>query len=80
MDDPYKKSFSERECVKCAFPDGIIIRPDGVHELDPCVYETIEIHRNVTVEILRCKNCGNTEILWFRQENTEDEWVGDENG
>ena len=43
------------------------------------VYETIEIHRNVTVEILRCKNCGNTEILWFRQENTEDEWVGDEN-
>ena len=60
--------------------DGIIIRPDGVHELDPCEYETIEIHRNVTVEILRCKNCGNTEILWSRQKNTEDEYVGDENG
>ena len=79
MDDPYKKSLLERECVKCAFPDGIIIRPDGVHALDPCVYETIEIHRNVTVEILRCKNCGNTEIIWFCQKNTEDEFVCDEN-
>lgn len=79
MDDTYKKSILEGECVKCAFPYGIIIRPDGVHELDPCVYETIEIHRNVTVEILRCKNCGNTEILWSRQKNTEDELVCDEN-
>lgn len=60
---------------KCNFPGGITIKPDGVNELDPCEYELIEKYRNVTVEILRCKKCGHVEILWFRQENTEE---GDE--
>lgn len=60
---------------KCSFPGGITIKPDGVNELDPCEYELIEKYRNVTVEILRCKKCGHVEILWFRQENTEE---GDE--
>lgn len=56
---------------KCEFPDGIEIRPDGVNLLDPCVYETIEYYRNVDIEIVRCKNCGYTEIWWHRNENTE---------
>lgn len=61
---------------KCNF-GGVCIKPDGVNELDPCIYETIEKHRNVTVEVIRCKNCGHIEVLWERQENTED---GDESG
>ncbi len=56
---------------KCEFPDGIEIRPDGVNLLDPCVYETIEYYTNVDIEIVRCKNCGNVEVWWHRNENTE---------
>ncbi len=64
--------------AKCSFPDGIVIKPDGIHELDPCVYETIETHRNVTVKVLRCKNCGHVEVSWYTQENTESEVGGGE--
>ncbi len=66
---------------KCSFPEGIEIRPDGVNPLDPCVYETLEVHKNVTVEICRCKKCGHIEVSWYRQEDTEDvevEGVGDD--
>lgn len=55
---------------KCSFPDGIAIKPDGVSELDPCIYEEIERYANVTVSINRCKKCGNIELLWLRQNNT----------
>ena len=57
---------------KCQFPDGIVIKPDGKNELDPCVYETVSVLRNVTVEILKCKRCGHMEIAWRRQEDTEE--------
>lgn len=60
---------------KCVFSGGISIKPDGVNDLDPCEYELTEKYRNVTVEVLRCKKCGHVEILWHRQENTEE---GDE--
>lgn len=53
---------------KCRFPEGIVIKPDGVNELDPCIYETVEVHHNVTVEVMRCKNCGHIEITWHRDE------------
>lgn len=56
---------------KCNFGD-VTIKPDGVNDLDPCVYELMEKHRNVTVEVLRCPKCGHIEILWHRQEDTED--------
>lgn len=56
---------------KCQFPDGMSIKPDGVNELDPCVYETIEYYTNVDIEVVRCKNCGNVEVWWHRNENTE---------
>lgn len=56
---------------RCSFGD-VSIKPDGINEIDPCLYETVETHRNVTVEILRCKKCGHVEVLWKRQENTED--------
>lgn len=58
--------------MKCSYGVGVSIKPDGVNELDPCSYEILEAHRNVTVEILRCKKCGHIEILWHRQEDTED--------
>lgn len=51
---------------------GVSFRPDGVHELDPCVYETMEVHRNVTVVVSRCLRCGKVDIGWLRQPDTED--------
>ena len=57
---------------KCAFPNGTMIKPDGIHELDPCFYQTKEIYANVTIEIMRCKVCGTEKIVWHRQENTEE--------
>lgn len=56
---------------KCEHPGGIIIKPDGVNELDPCVYEDIEKYKNVTVIVSRCIYCGHIEISWVRQEDTE---------
>jgi hypothetical protein len=56
---------------KCKFSDGIVIKPDGVHELDPCEYQEVERYANVTVSIRRCKKCDNIDIAWFRQEDTE---------
>ena len=57
---------------KCEFPNDMIIKPDGINELDPCIYEVIEKYANVTIEVLRCKNCGHIEISWHRQEDTEE--------
>ena len=62
---------------RCKMPDGITIKPDGEHELDPCTYVLKEIHRNVTVEILQCKECGHIPIGWYPQEDTEDEYLGE---
>lgn len=44
----------------------ISVKPDGVHELDPCVYEEVETVKNATVHVLRCKKCGHVEIEWER--------------
>ena len=56
---------------KCKHSGGIIIKPDGANELDPCVYEDIEKYKNVTVTVSRCIYCGHIEISWVRQEDTE---------
>ena len=53
---------------KCKFPDGVTIKPDGVNELDPCVYECeLEVH-GVTVRVLKCVKCGHYELEWEREE------------
>ena len=57
--------------AKCQHPNGIVIKPDGIHELDPCVYEDTEMYTNVTVIVSKCKVCGNVDIRWMRQEDTE---------
>ena len=63
---------------KCHFPDGIIIKPDGENELDPCTYETVKVLTNCIIEICRCKRCGNESVSWRRtnetQELTEEDW------
>ena len=59
---------------KCILSDGnteITIRPDGRHELDPCLYQEIETYENVTVHILRCVRCGHIEVEWERQAEEE---------
>ena len=44
---------------KCELPEGIVIKPDGINELDPCVYRTKEVYANVIVEICECVKCGH---------------------
>ena len=56
---------------KCSFGD-IVVKPDGINELDPCIYEDIEMYTNVTIIISRCKKCGHVEISWMRQDDTEE--------
>ena len=67
-----EKELAESKSGKCSFEE-ITIKPDGINELDPCHYELLEKHGNVTIEVLRCKKCGHIEILWHRQEDTTDE-------
>lgn len=57
---------------KCSLPNGMTIKPDGIHELDPCIYQEIEKYANVTISIRKCKNCGNIDIVWYRQDDTEE--------
>lgn len=58
------------EAHRCQFPGGVILKPDGVNELDPCIYENVERYANVTVTVSRCKVCGHVSIGWERQEDT----------
>lgn len=55
----------------CTF-EGVVIKPDGVHELSPHDFVLEEKLKNVTIEILRCRKCGAFSIGWYRQEDTEE--------
>jgi NMD protein affecting ribosome stability and mRNA decay len=59
-------------------PDGLVIKPDGVNELDPCLYQTEQVFTNCTVEVSRCKKCGAYNISWYRtpwtKEVPEEQW------
>ena len=52
-------------------PEGLDIKPDGMHSLDPCVYQDKQVFRNVTVTISQCVRCGHVSIFWTRQHDTE---------
>lgn len=62
----------EQTCERCSFLSGMKMSLDGVHEVDPCVYEDVEIHTNATVIVSRCKNCGGYSVSWHRTNETED--------
>lgn len=57
---------------KCTLPKGLVIKPDGVHELAPGLFETEQVLTNCTVEVLRCKHCGEYELSWYRTATTEE--------
>lgn len=59
------------EHKRCSWGDGITIKPDGEHELDPCVYRDVQEIKNVTIVVSRCIRCGHTVIGWKPQLNTE---------
>lgn len=50
--------------------NGIVFKPDGIHELSGHAFVKEQTAKNVTVEILRCKICGKVSIGWRRQHNT----------
>lgn len=52
--------------------EGITIKPDGIHELSPHRFVLEKRLKNVTIEILRCKECGEVSIGWYRQDDTEE--------
>lgn len=57
------------ERPRCKLPGDMIIRfgVDGDIDLDPCLYEEVDIIKHCTVHILRCKRCGHIEIEWERE-------------
>lgn len=57
---------------KCQFKDGVVIKPDGVHSLDPCVYEEVERIENATVIVSKCPICGAIDISWIREDSDID--------
>lgn len=57
---------------KCTHPEGVEAVKILGHSLDPCVYREIEKYKNVTVVISQCEKCGNIDISWYRQEDTEE--------
>ena len=75
-----KTAIEKLRGKKCNFGVGVTVKPDGVNELDPCIYEDVEVHTNVTVVVKRCTKCGHIELVWHRQENTEDLMDGEWNG
>lgn len=56
----------------CKNPEGFVIKPDGIHELEPNVFKLKQRLKNVTIEILECSECGEISIGWYRQEDTEE--------
>lgn len=56
---------------RCKWPDGVeSVKPDGVTELDACLYDETAVYRNVTVHVYKCERCGHVELGWERQHNT----------
>lgn len=69
----FNEGKKEANGEKCSFGDSVKILPDGVHELSPHIYEQTQLLHNVTVEVLKCKKCGEVSIGWYRQDNTYEE-------
>ena len=69
--DPERIRFTDRARV-CSF-GGVTIKPDGEHELSPHAFKLSRTLHNVTVQILKCAECGEESVGWTAQENTWEE-------
>lgn len=62
-------------CEKCEWPDGISFRPDGVNELDPCLYEDVESiyisSLGITIIVSKCVRCGNIDVSYIKDYEKE---------
>ena len=56
---------------KCSMPDGLVIKPDGVNELDPCLYRRKRLYTNCT-RVSRCRNAVLYNINAYRTAATEE--------
>ena len=59
--------MSSENGKRCQLPEGLTFKPDGVNEVDPCLYEEIETVRHCTVHVMQCVRCGHIEISWERE-------------
>ena len=57
---------SEHTLQECQWPEGVTVKPDGVHEADAHEWVEEEIVENATVHVLRCKTCGVVSYGWTR--------------
>lgn len=58
---------SEPTLQECRWPEGVTVKPDGVHEADAHEWIEEEIVENATVHVLRCKTCGAVSCGWTRE-------------
>lgn len=56
--------------AKCTHGEGVTVEVGGV-PVDPCIYQEIETHRNVTVHVMRCVRCGHIEIEWSKEDDDD---------
>lgn len=56
--------------VPCFMPDGIIIKPDGIHEAEAHVYDSDVCYSNISLCIWKCKKCGHYSLQWRKQPDT----------
>lgn len=60
--------------VGCKSDTEVVIYPDGKHPLElKHRYEQATVLHNVTVEILKCRDCGEESVGWYRQDDTYEE-------
>lgn len=86
-DAEYYESIGQKYCRYnpnegvCEYPEGMTmaVQTDtGLVEIDPCVYEEIERHENVTVIVSRCIHCGNIDISWVEEGENEEDYSDDQ--
>ena len=58
---------SEPTLQECRWPEGVTVKPDGVHEADAHEWVEEEIVENAKVHVLRCKTCGAVSYGWTRE-------------
>jgi hypothetical protein len=69
--DHCKETLGNRK--KCSSPKGVEIKPDGIHLLDPCIYEVLGTYKDVRLTVLQCKNCGNIDFEWQYEKDISEE-------